>query len=226
MGSALFLNLKFFKLIWLVLTVPLIFNCGSNSVGTDDKTQNQPPVVNSFMAEPNIVSIGGTTSVIVSAEDPENDILSFGWSASGGSITGSGPSAVWTAPENIGTYIISIFVEDDRLGAANRTLTIQVVDGGSDNRPPIINYINASPDIIPALGNTGLTVGATDPDGNDSFLTYFWGGPGGSFEGDDHNVIWTSPPPACCPTIYSIWVVVRDSLGATNTRTVEVTVIP
>jgi len=220
------MNLKLRKIIFLVLMMPLIINCGSNSIGTEDKTQNLPPVVLSFIAEPNIISIGGTTSIIVSAEDPESDILHFGWSASGGSITGNGPSAVWRAPENIGIYIISIFVEDDRLGAANSTITVQVVDGGSENRPPVINYLSASPDIIPALGITGLTVGATDPDGNNNFLTYSWGGPGGSFDGDDSNVIWTSPPPACCPTIYSIWVLVRDSLGATNTQTVEVTVIP
>ena len=199
--------------------------CGNTSVDSE-VSDNQPPEITSFTAEPQIVSIGSTASIIVNASDPENDILRFGWDSSGGSITGNGSSATWRAPENMGTYLVSIFIEDDRLGAANATLTIQVVDSGSDNRPPVINYISANPDIMPALGQTSLSVGASDPDGDDVDLLFFWGGPGGNFDGDGASVVWTSPPPACCPTIYSIWVMVKDSEGATNTQSVEVTVIP
>ncbi len=204
-----------------------IVGCGDNSASTsEDLSVNSPPEIVSLTATPNSVGIGSITSIVVEAIDPEGDILFFGWNASGGGITGNGPTAVWNAPENMGIYIVSVFIEDDRLGRVNGTIDIEVIDAGSDNRAPIINFINSSPDIIPALGQTQITVGAIDPDGDDNALIYSWGGPGGIFEEAGSSVIWTAPDPGCCPTALSVWVVVSDSEGATNTRSTSIVVIP
>ncbi len=178
------------------------------------------------MVDPDTLGIGGSTSIVVNAVDPESDLLFYGWRASGGRITGNGPTATWTAPNGIGQYLISVFVEDDRLAAVNSTIEVSVIDAFSDNRPPIINFISSNPDILPSLGETEITVGAFDPDGDDDRLIYQWGAAAGSFSGEGSAVTWTAPVPSCCPTAYSVWVLVRDSEQATSSRSTSITVIP
>lgn len=217
------------KLIALALSFPLIiWGCGNDrgSNANNDLSSNQPPEIVSFMADPDTLGIGGSTSIVVNAVDPESDLLFYGWRASGGSITGNGPTATWAAPDGIGLYLISVFVEDDRLAAVNSTIEVSVIDSHSDNRPPVISYINSNPDILPSLGETELTVAAFDPDGEDDLLSYRWGAAAGSFSGEGSVITWTAPIPSCCPTAYSVWVVVRDPERATSSRSTTITVIP
>ncbi len=117
-------------------------------------------------------------------------------------------------------------MEDDRLAAVNSTIDISVIDAYSDNRPPVINLISSNPDILPSLGETEITVGASDPDGDDDLLVYQWGSAAGSFSGQGSAVTWTAPIPSCCPTAYSVWVVVRDPERATGSGSTTITVIP
>lgn len=219
---------RYFKYIASLATIALIVGCGGKSTnpGGDDPSANKAPEIRSMTADPATVGVGGSTSIVVDAADPEGDFLYYGWSTSGGSIVGDGPSATWNAPENVGNYIISVYIEDDRLGRVNGTVEVQVVDSGNANRPPVIRYINSNPDILPVLGQSQITVGAYDPDGDDNELVYRWGGPGGIFEGHGSTVTWTAPDPGCCPTALSVWVVVSDSEGATSTRSTEIVVIP
>jgi len=39
--------------------------------------------------------------------------LKFIYSADGGTITGSGPDIIWSAPENGGTFHVTVTIEDD-----------------------------------------------------------------------------------------------------------------
>jgi hypothetical protein len=219
---------QYLKFIISLAAITIMAGCGGKATdsGGDDPSVNQAPEILSMTADPSTIGIGGSTSIVVAAADPEGDILFYGWNTSGGSISGDGPSATWNAPENQGNYIISVYIADDRLGRVNGTVEVQVVDSGSDNRPPVIQYINSSPDILPTGGHSQITVGAYDPDGDDSQLVYRWGGPGGAFEGHGSSVTWTAPDPGCCPTALSVWVVISDSEGATSTRSTDIVVIP
>jgi hypothetical protein len=217
------------RLMVFALSLPLIiWSCGNDRGGhaNNDLSSNQPPEIVSLMADPDTLGIGGSTSIVVNAVDPESDLLFYGWRASGGSITGNGPTATWTAPDGIGLYLISAFVEDDRLAAVNSTIEITVIGAYSDNRPPIISFISSNPDILPSLGVTEITVGASDPDGEDDLLDYQWGAAAGSFSGEGSVVTWTAPIPSCCPTAYSVWVLVRDPDRATSSGSTTITVIP
>ena len=213
------INFSLISLIWIV-------GCGSGGGDSNDLSTNKAPVILSIAAEPETLGIGGTTSIVVSATDPENDPLFYGWQVSLGSITGNGPTAIWRAPAGSGEYLVSVFVEDDRFAAANATISVWVNDSNSDNLPPIVNYITANPDILPSRGVTEITVGAYDPDGDYEQLELLWGSAAGSFDGQGANVIWTAPVPSCCPTAYSVWVIVRDSERATSSISRSITVIP
>ena len=48
--------------------------------------------------------------------DADNDILSYSWSADGGTIEGNSETAVWTAPELPGEYNITLKVSDGKGG--------------------------------------------------------------------------------------------------------------
>jgi len=211
-----------------IMSTGLVFSlaCSNKSSNPDDLSNNKPPEIISLIAQPDTIGAGGTTSIVVNAVDPENDPLFYGWIASLGSIAGTGSAATWTAPDGSGEYIISVFVEDDRYAAANATITIHVDGSNSDNRPPVISYINASPDVLPSEGQTRITVGAYDPDGDDSLMIYQWGSATGSFSGQGSVVDWTAPRPSCCPTEYSVWVIIRDSEETTSSISTSVTVIP
>ncbi|MEE9554697.1 MAG: hypothetical protein V3W18_10410 [candidate division Zixibacteria bacterium] len=212
--------------IFPILLVISMAGCDNKGGISDDLTTNKAPVILSVVAEPETLGIGGTTSIVVNATDPENDPLFYGWRVSLGSIVGNGPTAIWRAPAGSGEYLVSVFVEDDRFAAVNTTIPVWVNDSNSDNSPPVINYITANPDILPSEGIAEIMVGAYDPDGENGQLEFLWGSAAGSFDGEGPNVVWTAPVPSCCPTAYSIWVVVRDPGRATSSVSRSITVIP
>jgi len=86
---------------------------------------NQPPVI-SLTAEPQTVKKAMTSAIQCTASDPDEDKLSYAWSASRGKISGKGSAATWTAPDAFGTYTITVTVSDGRGGEATETIEIVV----------------------------------------------------------------------------------------------------
>jgi hypothetical protein len=60
------------------------------------------------------------------ARDPDGDELSYAWSVDGGEITGEGAVAEWVAPEDYGTYAITVTVADGEGVQATESLEIRV----------------------------------------------------------------------------------------------------
>ncbi len=93
-------------------------------------SQNQPPIINSIVANPGTVSTGGTSTISVSASDPEGDPLSYSWLANGGTLSSStGPGPItWTAPNTQGIYTITVYVTDNKPGHSpvSKSVTITV----------------------------------------------------------------------------------------------------
>jgi hypothetical protein len=87
---------------------------------------NQPPVISSITAEPQSVPPGGSSTITVVASDPDGDPLSYSWSASGGSISGSGAQVTWTAPGVAGTYTVTATVSDGKGGSDSASVSISV----------------------------------------------------------------------------------------------------
>ena len=103
---------------------------------------NEPPVITGLTADPGWTLPAGSLQVICGAEDPDGHPLSYGWSASGGDISGTGSEATWTAPEGVGIYSITVVVNDGYGGSATRTLSVSVVTG----QPPIIEALEVTKD--------------------------------------------------------------------------------
>ena len=97
-------------LLAALLVLPL--GCGDDN--STNSTQNRAPVINSVTASPSTVNPGGTSTVTVSASDPDGDVLTYTFNAAFGSVTPSGNTATWTLPTNPSPYTITATVSDGK----------------------------------------------------------------------------------------------------------------
>jgi hypothetical protein len=87
---------------------------------------NQPPVIDSLTSEFEQVRKAMASAIECTASDPDDDELSYTWSASGGNISGEGPAVTWVAPNTYGTYTITVTVTDGGGGQATEKIDIAV----------------------------------------------------------------------------------------------------
>ena len=96
---------------------------------TLDVAVNHPPVIESLTADPPAVNRGRTSTIECVASDPDDDELSYLWSAEEGDISGQGATITWTAPGTCATYTITVTVADGRGEEASQALSIKVNPG-------------------------------------------------------------------------------------------------
>jgi outer membrane protein OmpA-like peptidoglycan-associated protein len=147
----------------LRLATGLVFRFGGNP------PPNHPPTL-AVSTSPDKVTEGTGDSTVVQAKasDPDNDTLTYTWSATGGKIEGNGPEVRWNsqgvAP---GKYTITGTVDDGRGGTASSSTDVTVEP--HPNRPPTVACA-ASPTTVIVGQPVTITATGTDPD-NDP-LTY------------------------------------------------------
>jgi hypothetical protein len=170
---------------------------------------NHRPAITSLVAEPAKVLPRQSCQIVCNATDPDGDELSYGWSASGGTISGitiAGEEATvtWTAPGSAGFYDVTVIVMDSRGSAVTDSVTITI----RTNTSPAINSLTADADWTLPLGSLNVTCNASDPDGDE--LSYEWSTDGGDISGTGAVVNWTAPQEV---GIYNVTVVVNDGYG-------------
>ena len=176
---------------------------------------NHKPAITSLEAEPGSILPSGNSQIVCTASDSDGDELSYGWSASGGEISGEGAVATWIAPDSAGSYDVTVTVTDGRGGEVTNQITIAV----RANEPPTITGLAAGADWSTPLGTIQVTCTASDPDGDE--LSYEWSSSGGSITGTGPEVIWTAPEEA---GIYDVTAVVKDGYGAEDMKSVILSV--
>jgi peptidoglycan-associated lipoprotein len=74
------------------------------------------------------VEVGKSSTVTANAQDPDNDPLTYRWSAPTGALQNPAErSTLWTAPQQEGTVPVTVTVDDGKGGTASDTVNIQVV---------------------------------------------------------------------------------------------------
>jgi hypothetical protein len=157
-----------------------------------------PPVITSLEAEaPGWTAPLGSLHVTCTASAPQGGELSYSWSASGGNISSTGPEVVWTAPDEVGMYDITVVVDDDQGGSATGMITLIASNGP----PPTIEDLNVTakePKYLKVTA-TGYKVGKTKEydivcvaSGNGT-LSYNWTCTDGNISGEGSNITWTAP---------------------------------
>lgn len=176
---------------------------------------NHRPVITSLVAEPAKVLPRQSCQIVCNATDPDGDELSYGWSASGGTISGMGTTVTWTAPGSAGLYDVTVIVMDSRGSAATDSVTITI----RTNASPAINNLTADADWTLPLGSLNVTCAASDPDGDE--LSYEWSSDGGDISGTGAVVNWIAPQGV---GICNVTVVINDGYGGSATATLPITV--
>jgi len=146
---------------------------------------NHPPVA-SCSANPSHVIDGSSDAVMVRADasDPDNDPLTYAWSATGGAVDGTGAQVRWNpAGVALGAYTITAQVSDGRGGTVSCSTEVRV--DPRPNRPPTMSC-SASPSSVVLGTHVHVTAVASDPD-NDP-LTFSWETSGGQISGSGKEV--------------------------------------
>lgn len=148
--------------------------------GTPPPPPNRPPVA-SCSATPTSIYAGSGDQVTVSAQasDPDNDPLTYAWTASAGTVEGSGSQVRWNSSGlALGSYTVTARVDDGRGGMASCAADIKVEP--RPNRPPVISC-TVDPSTAHPGDHVHVIATASDPD-NDP-LTFTWHSNGGQVVG-------------------------------------------
>jgi outer membrane protein OmpA-like peptidoglycan-associated protein len=171
---------------------------------------NRPPVA-ACSANPTSVYAGSGDAVAihVNASDPDNNPLTYSYTATGGTVEGSGPDARWNSSGvAVGNYTVTVKVDDGRGGVA--TCTVDITVAQRPNRPPTASLsIERSP-LLPGE-RTAVNCKGFDPDGDP--LTYSYTTTGGQITGTGSNVQYDSTGVA--QGTYSVKCTVDDGRGGT-----------
>jgi len=135
----------------------------------------------------------GSLGVTCNASGTE---LSYNWSASGGSIDGTGAVVDWIAPEEVGMYNITVVVSDTQGKQGRASITLIASNGP----PPIIeNLIVTAEHKYLKETTTGYKVAKTydyaigcNASGTGE-LVYEWSCTGGNISGEGSLINWTAP---------------------------------
>jgi outer membrane protein OmpA-like peptidoglycan-associated protein len=166
---------------------------------------NHPPVA-ACSANPTSVYAGSNDAIAVhvNASDPDNDPLTYSYTASGGTVEGNGPDARFnTAGLAEGAYTITAKVDDGKGGTA--TCATDVTVAKKPHHPPTVSCATDRSPIMPGE-RTGITATASSPDGLP--LTYSYSATSGQVTGDGPKATFDST--GLAPGSYTVKCSVND----------------
>ena len=188
---------------------------------------NNPPTITSLTADAKWTTPSGSLRVTCTASDLDGDELSYEWSTSGGDISGTGSVASWSAPQEVGTYNVTVVVRDGYGSSATKTVHISVVTG----QPPNIKALNITAEHcylkpIPP----GYYVGKEQKYNIECIvvhtgvkLFYDWSCTGGAISGEGSLISWTAPNASVEVTVTGI---VSDISGSMTSENMTLSVVP
>jgi len=214
-----------------VYNITVTVTDGRGGEVTDDVTitvqANRPPIINSLAVDADWAFPTSSLLVTCDAEDPDGHPLSYEWSASAGHFDGTGPEVTWIAPEEVGTYNITVVVSDGYGGSATAILPLRVMP----EQPPAIEALIVTADhkyltVYPTRYKVGRAqeyhieciVSDTGVE-----LLYEWSSTGGEISGEGSLITWTAPDQT---VTVSVTVVVSDIVGRSATKSVDLDVVP
>jgi outer membrane protein OmpA-like peptidoglycan-associated protein len=181
---------------------------------------NQPPTV-TLTANPTKVFAGSTDAIVLTAQcnDPDNDQVTYKWTATGGTIDGTGAEVRWHPGDaKEGSYTATVTCDDGRGGTANATANMAVEQ--KPNTPPTVSSCAANPDTITVGQTSTVTTTASDAD-NDN-LTYTYTTTGGRITGSGASVQFDST--GASPGTYTVNCTADDGKGGTAHGTTTINV--
>ena len=184
---------------------------------------NRPPLISSLAADADWTLPSGSLQVICTASDPDGDVLSYEWTATGGDISGTGEVVNWTAPQEVGICNVTVVVKDGHGGGDTKFLSLSV----ATRTPPVVEKLTVTAREPKYLKTTssGYTVGRTKQydiacsvSDTSDVVSYSWSCESGEISGEGAMITWTAPDESLDRT--TVTVTVSDVYGSMVSETV------
>ena len=157
-------------------------------------------------------------AVHVAATDVDNVGLTYSYTATGGTVDGTGPDARWN-PSGlaVGSYTVNAKVDNGHGGTA--TCAVDVAVATRPNRPPVIS---CAPERNPIIAGERVAINSTasDPDGDP--LTYSYSASGGQVSGNGPTAQFDST--GLSAGSYTVTCTADDGRGGRTSATTNVDV--
>jgi hypothetical protein len=203
--------------------------------GRGDEVTKQVTVVVRANRAPSIIDLvadavwtlpSGTVQLTCTAFDPDEDELTYEWTAGAGDVSGTGAVVNWTAPEEIGVYYVIVVAKDGHGSSDTRTLSLAV----AQQEPPIVEELLVTAEhCYLKTSSSGYKVGKEQeyhiecivPD-NSSVVSYNWSCDDGEISGEGSTITWTAPNAS---TDVTVTVVVSDIAGNMASKDLALNVV-
>jgi OmpA family len=180
---------------------------------------NHPPVAACSAEKPSVYQgFNDPVAVHVTATDADNDPLTYSYTATGGTVDGTGADVRWNPTGlAVGSYTVNAKVDDSRGGTA--TCSTDIAVAVRPNRNPVISCAAERSPIL-AGERVAIKSTASDPDGDP--LTYSYTSSGGQVSGSGAAVTFDST--GLNPGSYTVNCKADDGRGGTATASTNVDV--
>ena len=172
---------------------------------------NQNPIV--VITADSVVDPGDVIDVSATVDDPDADVTTVLWTATGGSFGDTAlTSTTWTAPTTPGDYTLTLTATDTDGQVGSDTALVIV------NRPPSVTLSVPSS----ATGGAVVNISAAVSDPDNDTTTVLWSATGGSFGNTtSDSTTWTAPTTS---GDYILTLVATDEHNSSTTDTATITV--
>lgn len=184
---------------------------------------NLAPVINLLTANPFVVDALATSALSADASDADGDSLTYNWLVTAGSITGSGASVTYNAPNVVLDTVVTVSLEvTDGNGGSDSDEINLTVKAPPPNTLPVINSMQCDPDPVITGGTGTLSADVTDADGDT--LSFDWEVSLGAVTDNLDNTGSWDAPSVLVDTQVTIDLTVDDGNGGVVSDSFEVTV--
>jgi predicted secreted protein len=197
------------------VTVEDDFGGQTSGTATVSTVRNQRPTISDVTASPSVVSRQQTSTLSVTASDPNGDSLSYVWSTpKDWTVDGSGDTVTVTAPDQYDARgEFEVTVEDGHGGATTRSVVVRT----ESNEPPTVSSLTAQPLYLSPGETSSVTANSSDPNGDS--LTHTWNVPGDWTQSGSGDQIQVEAPNRTNASA-TVSVTVEDGHGGSSSEAV------
>jgi hypothetical protein len=188
---------------------------------------NRPPTITSLVADADWTTPSGSLQVTCDAADPDDDELSYEWTATGGDISGTGAAVNWTAPQEVDIYYITVVVKDGHGSSATDSRPISVA---SEQPPTIEALLITAEHCYLKTYSWGYKVGKEQEyyiecvvSDTSIEVSYQWSYEHGTVSGEGSVITWTAPDETLDRT--TVTVIVSDIAGNMASKDIMLNVV-
>jgi len=209
------------KTFAVLLLLTFFVACSAVEPG-EQKINNNPLIESITYAKDSMARMDN--EFICKASDVDDDKLEYLWSDSHGNLVGKGQSIIWTSPDNMGNYSITLKVLDNKGGEAHQMIDMRVLTNADGSSAAPVTLLMQFPSDKVVTDNRTVKVGTVTRIDcileyvDINALTYTWNANGGKMKGKGleekicRTVFWTAPPET---RLYHVTVDIMDGEGRT-----------